>query len=216
MEGINFDTKNQIRFQIELIKNKKYVPNDLTDKEKSYLNLNNQMSFEQAKQIFENQNYEDPPMRGRQSFAILKKMGLCTGSNNTPIKITNFGNDILDTTNDIGDLFFTYFIKWQLPNPIDTQFKEEEGFAIKPFLGTLHLINEVNQLWEKENTPVGISKEEFSLFVPTLIHYDEIKNQAKKIIEFRKQTNENKEKFKIQVPQNFLKNTNSKMINKLL
>lgn len=34
------------------------------------------MSFEDAKGIFEAKNYEDPPMRGRNSMAPLRKLGL--------------------------------------------------------------------------------------------------------------------------------------------
>jgi len=51
----------------------------------------------------------------------------------------------------------------------------------------------VNKKWKalKEN-PVGISKEEFSLFVPTLINYQDIIRQAEEVIEFRKQIRERK------------------------
>lgn len=216
MKGKKFDNENQMHFQILLIKNKLYTPNNLTDDEKKSLDAEQGLSFEIAKQIFDNQNYHDPAMRGRQSFAILKKMGLCLGSMNTSIKLTDFGNDMLDPTNDMGNLFFTYFIKWQLPNPIDSEFGETCGFSIKPFLGTLHLIHEVNLLCEKEkNRPVGISKEEFSIFVPTLIHYKEIKNQAAKLIKFRKQTRKNKEIFKNNFAQEFLGDNDPVKIKKL-
>ena len=216
MEGRYFNNTNQIHFQTLLIKNKLYVPNKLTDYEKKALNLEQGISFEMAKQIFDNQNYHDPAMRGRQSFAILKKMGLCIGSPKVSIKLTDFGNDMLDPLNDMGNLFFTYFIKWQLPNPIDTEFGETSGFFIKPFLGTLHLIREVNLLWEKEkNKPVGISKEEFSIFVPTLIHYKEIKNHAAKLIKFRKQTKKDKEIFKNNFAKNFLGDNDPKKIKNL-
>ena len=213
---MKFDNEKQMHFQTLLIQNKLYTPNNLTDDEKKSLDAEQGLSFEAAKQIFDNHNYRDPAMRGRQSFAILKKMGLCVGSLKIPIKITDFGNDILNPSNDMGNLFFTYFIKWQLPNPIDTEFGKSCGFFIKPFLGTLHLIHEVNRLWEQEqNPPVGISKEEFSIFVPTLIHYKEIKNQAEKLIKFRKQTKANKEKFKNKFARDFLGNDDPVKIKKL-
>ena len=212
-----FNNENQIRFQILLIQNKHYKPTNLTDDEKKYFGTDDEISFELAKQIFDNQDYHDPAMRGRQSFAILKKMGLCLGSMKTPIKITNFGNDLLSTSNDMGNLFFIYFLKWQCPNPIDTEFGENDGFSIKPFLGTLHLIHEVNRLWEKKrHSPVGISKEEFSMFVPTLINYKEIKEQAIKLIEFREQPQENKNKFRYEFAQNFLGDSNPDKIKKLI
>lgn len=217
IENEKFNNENQIRFQTLLIQNKHYKPNNLTDVEKKYFDTDDEINFELAKRIFDNQNYKDPAMRGRQSFAILKKIGLCLGSMNTPIKITDFGNDLLSTSNDMGDLFFIYFLKWQCPNPIDTEFGENDGFSIKPFLGTLHLIHEVNRLWEKKrHSPVGISKEEFSMFVPTLINYKEIKEQAIKLIEFREQPKENKDKFRNKFVQDFLGDNNPDKIKKLI
>lgn len=211
-----FDHDNQIHFQTLLIQNKIYTPNNLTNDEKKSLDSDEKISFEIAKQIFDNHNYHDPAMRGRLSFAILKKMGLCLGSPKIPIRITDFGMDVLDPSNDLGNLFFTYYIKWQLPNPIDTEFDTNSGFNIKPFLGTLHLIHEVNYLWKKEgNPPVGISKEEFCIFVPTLLHYKEIKNQATKLIEFRKQTGKNIDVFKNKFACDFLRNNDPVKIEKL-
>ena len=44
----------------------------------------------------------------------------------------------------------------------NNDYKESDGYNIKPFVGTLHLIDKVNKKWSGfgEN-PVGISKEEF-------------------------------------------------------
>ena len=215
LEGKFFDTQNQKNFQVLLIKNKLYTPSNLTEKEKEYFDLDKGMTFEQANQIFIDHKYVDPAMRGRQSFAILKKMGLCVGSKSSMVEITNFGKDMLNSSNDLGDLLFIYFIKWQLPNPIDTKF--EKGFNIKPFLGTLHLINKVNHLWENEGEdPVGISKEEFLLFVPTLIDYKEIKNQAEQLICYRKLNSNDRKTFKIKFAKKFLGEDDLNKVEKLL
>lgn len=215
LEGRVFDNENQLRFQISLIQNKLYTPDNLTDNEKEILDSDT-VSFENAKKVFDDHDYRDPAMRGRTSFAVLKKMGLSLGSPKVPIKLTNFGHDVLDPTNDMGNLFFTYYLKWQLPNPIDKAFDEKFGFDIKPFLGTLHLIHEVNCLWEHEgNKPVGISKEEFCIFVPTLINYKNIKNQAIELIKFRKQTKKDQEILKNKFACDFLGNDDPEKIEKL-
>lgn len=189
IEGKKFDSDMQKHFQILLIQNKHYRPSNMTDKQNNYFENPEPMTFDQATEIFNSKKYVDPSMRGRQSFAILKKMGLCLGSSSDAIRITELGNTLLLPTNDMGDTFFNFFLKWQFPNPIDTKFSEKEGFMIIPFLGTLHLIHKVNLLWKEEGKrPVGISKKEFALFVPTLINYKDIEMQAYKIIEFRKKS----------------------------
>lgn len=216
MEGELFDTQNQIKFQKLLIQHKRYMPSDLTDEEMGYFKKDKEMDYATAEHIFDRQNYRDPPMRGRQSFAITKKMGFCTGTSNTKIKITESGKDLLSGAKDMGDMFFMYFLKWQLPNPIETRFSD--GFNIRPFLGTLHLISRVNALWEKQGKkPVGISKEEFSLFVPTLINYKNIDDHASKLIKFRKLTKPQKNAFKERFVQEFAGDSEhaSKILNNL-
>ena len=195
MEGELFDTQNQIKFQKLLIQHKRYMPSNITGEEREYFVTDKEMDYATAERIFDRQNYRDPPMRGRQSFAITKKMGFCTGTAKTKIRVTESGKDLLSGAKDMGDLFFVYFLKWQLPNPIETGFSA--GFNIRPFLGTLHLISRVNALWKEQGKkPVGISKEEFSLFVPTLINYKDIGSQASKLIEFRKLAKTRRKAFK--------------------
>lgn len=188
LEEQPFDSANQIRYQILLIQNKLYKPTVLTLKQDKYFeDIEKEMPFSVAKEIFDAQNYEDPAMRGRNSVAPMNKMGLCIAKNSAGgVKITPLGEYFLSEDYDLGKLFFIHFLKWQLPNPASKTFLENDGFNIKPFLGTLHLIDEVNKLWEKAgNKPIGVSKDEFSLFAPTLIDYKDIKQQAKMLIEYR-------------------------------
>jgi len=188
LEGEPFNTENQIKYQILLIRNKVYKPKDLTSVQEGYFqDFEKEMPFAVAQSIFNAQNYVDPAMRGRNSVAPLNKMGLCVAKNATEmIKITPLGEYFLSDDYDLGKLFFIHFLKWQLPNPDSRTFRSSDGFAIKPFIGTLHLIKAVNIKWQAlGNNPIGISKEEFSLFAPTLIHYLNIDHQVAKLIEYR-------------------------------
>jgi hypothetical protein len=228
LEGQPFNSENQIKYQILLIQNKIYKPTDLTREQKEYFDdIEKEMPFSVAKENFNAQNYEDPAMRGRNSVAPLNKMGLCIAKNSAEgVRITPLGEYFLSEEYDLGKLFFIHFLKWQLPNPASRTFSESDGFAIKPFIGTLHLINEVNKRWAKlGNDPIGIRKDEFSLFASTLIDYKNVKKQAEKLIEYRtgrgsQKDDKNKKRFREQFRKDFAKKflgTNtSREINKLL
>lgn len=175
----------QQKFQILLIQDKNYRPNNLTDEEIRIFDAEGMLPIKTARRIFERQNYVDPSMRGRTSFAILRKMCLCAGSTDKPIMLTDLGKKLLYSHHDVGETFLNYFLKWELPNPIEC--RSFKGCSIRPFVGTLHLIRKVNQKWAKMGKrPVGLSREEFALFVPTLLKYTDIDSQASKVIEYRK------------------------------
>ncbi|OHB95410.1 MAG: hypothetical protein A3I59_08715 [Planctomycetes bacterium RIFCSPLOWO2_02_FULL_50_16] len=228
LERQPFNSENQIKYQILLIQNKLYTPTDLTREQQKYFDdIETEMPFAVAKEIFDAQGYEDPAMRGRNSVAPLNKMGLCIAKNSAEgVKITPLGEYFLSEDYDLGKLFFIHFLKWQLPNPASTTFSENDGFAIKPFIGALHLINEVNKRWAKlGNAPIGISKDEFSLFAPTLIDYRNTERQAEKLIEYRvglrsqkddKGKKQFREKFRKDFAKSFLGTSKSGEIAKLL
>lgn len=228
LEGQPFNSENQIKYQILLIQNKLYQPTKLTKKQEEYFkDIEKEMPFSVAKEVFESQDYEDPAMRGRNSVAPLNKMGLCIAKNSADgVKVTPLGEYFLSENYDLGKLFFIHFLKWQLPNPASKTFSKKDGFAIKPFIGTLHLINEVNKRWaDLGNEPIGISKEEFSLFVLTLVDYQDIGKQAGKLIEFRtglrsQKTEKDKrrfrEAFRRKFAKSFLGTQKVNEVNKLL
>ena len=201
---------------------------DLTTKQRKYFhNIEKVLPFSVAREIFDAQNYEDPAMRGRTSVAPMNTMGLCIAKNSAGnIKITSLGEYFLEKNYDLGRLFLIFFLKWQLPNPASKTFLANDGFNIKPFIGTLHLIREVNELWAMAgNDPIGISKDEFSLFVPTLIDYRNIKQQAKELIEYRDEIRSQKDdeskrkfrtRFKKDFAKTFLETSNSQKIERLL
>jgi len=194
LEGREFNTENQELYQILLIKERLYKPTDICAKyQKYYENSEDEIPLEVAKEIFKNQAYKDPAMRGRQSVKPLNKLGFAVARKGEgPIKITKLGNLFLEGNYDIGYIFLKSLLKLQFPNPWSIDFKETNGFNITPFISVLHLIYKLDQLSKTK----GISKEEFSLFVPTLINFNKIDDYVKKILEYRKCKNkEEKDKF---------------------
>jgi hypothetical protein len=233
IEGEDFDENIQKKFQILLIKNRLYKPNSLTAELSDYYDpTTNEMTLKQAEEIFNHMVSRsktlknDIGLRGRTSVAPLTKMGLAIAKKNSgKVRLTDLGNAFLNRSIDIGDVYFRFFIKWQIPNPDSKDFKLKDGYNIKPFIGVLHLINSVNQSEIKlGNKPKGISKQEFSVFGPTLINYKNIGEYTKKIINLReelkgKTKKEQKEIFnhhKTKCASEFLGTDNIKEINKLL
>ena len=170
-----------------------------------YENPDDAMPFEVAQEIFKHQNYEDPPMRGRQSVNPLNKLGFAIARENEGnVVITELGNQFLEGDYDIGDIFFKSLLKLQFPNPWSKDFSENDGFDIVPFIATLHLINEVNRKSEKK----GLSRDEFCFFVPTLINFKDIHKQCERIFEYRR--SENKRKFLIKFAEEFYEDSTTK------
>lgn len=192
LEGEEWTLENQKKYQILLIQNRKYgygspqFYNGLSANQISLIDdSSKEISFAKAKEIFETKNYEDPAMRGRQSINPLKKIGLVIIKDNKVV-VTSLGKLFLEEDFDLGEIFFRSFLKWQIPNPVSNDYPENGNYDIKPFIGSLHLVNAVNQ---KEialgNKPKGISKKEFSLFAPTLINFQNIDSYAEKIVSLR-------------------------------
>lgn len=193
MEGEEWTRPNQKKFQVRLIQHKVYgygeaqFLNNLSPEHLQLMENPDPITYEQAESILDAKNYVGGgDMRGRQSFNPIEKMGLALIDENNRIKISGFGRYFLQEDYDLGNIFFRSFLKWQLPNPFSRDFRASDGYAIKPFVATLHLIKEVNRLWQESgNNPVGISKQEFAIFVPTLINFNAISDTARKIIEFK-------------------------------
>ena len=139
--------------------------------------------------------------------------------------ITSLGKLFLKDDFDLGEIFFRSFIKWQIPNPDNDDYKLDDGYDIKPFIGTLQLIQKVNKISEKLGKVVkGISKEEFSLFCPALVNYKNINSYAEQIIKLREsfvgRTKQEQKiiwnKYKLFFAQKFLGTSDSIKIKKLL
>ena len=192
IEGLEWDLENQKKFQILLIQNRLYgygntqFYNTLSKDQVELLDdFSKDIPLKEAEKIFLGKQYEDPAMRGRQSINPLRKLGFVT-IRKRKVCITDLGKLFLHDDFDLGEVFLRSFLKWQIPNPDSDDYPSDAGYDIKPFVGMLHLIDAVN---EKEahngNKAKGISKKEFALFVPTLIHYGDIEKYADKIVALR-------------------------------
>ena len=201
LDGNEWNDKTQILFQILLIQNRLYgygsiqFTNDLPLNHVNVLNdLKQSIPFEIAEEIFKNKKYEDPAMRGRQSINPLKKLGFVSIIDNK-IKFNELGNNLIEDQFDLGEVFFRCFVKWQIPNPLSADYKYEDGYDVIPFIATIKLFQILKgkaALIGKEFK--GLSKEEFNLFVPTLINYNKIENIADFILTLREDIkNENQQ-----------------------
>jgi hypothetical protein len=171
---------------MSLIQNKLYglsaqFTNNLNDNQKRTLKKEN-ITIDEIIDIVKTKKYVDFDMRGRQSYKPIEKLGFAYLDDNKILHISDIGNSFLDSNYEIDKIFFKSFLKWQLPNYNTSDYKIEDDYNIKPFVATLHLINEVNKIAKE---PVGISREEFLLFVPTLINHKYIQKTAEKIIKYR-------------------------------
>lgn len=190
LEEQSFDRNNQIKYQVLLIQERLYKPLNIPLKfRKYYEEPETEMPYEIAKEIFYAQDYEDPPMRGRQSVNPLNKLGFSIAREGSgPIIITKLGNKFLAGDYDVGYIFFKSLLKLQFPNHWSADFSEKEGFNIMPFIAVMHLIRKLN----KKSPKSGLDKTEFSIFVPTLISLKQIDEHVERILKFRREKNKDK------------------------
>ena len=183
LEGEIFDEETQGLYQKELIRHKLFMPNATPEELKMEYENPEPFSDEDAEKIFSLVN--DPAMRGRTSASRFNQMGLAIARKKKgPVVITDLGRDFLDDDfSKEHNFLFNYFVKWQLPNPLENGYAD---FDIKPFLATLYVINKVNDLeGNRKNKRKGISKNEFALFIIPMKKYTEIDDVCEEIIKYR-------------------------------
>ena len=96
------------------------------------------MTYEEAKGIFEAKEYQDPPMRGRQSMAPLIKLGLVyIVGDDKKIVISDVGKKLANGDIEFNDFMLDALLKFQYPNPYESGF---QNWNTKPFINTLKLI----------------------------------------------------------------------------
>lgn len=190
IEYETWDKDTQIKFQILLIKNREYLNTDSTQ---TFNKLNEEqinilkdksidMTFEQAKNIFETKCYLDAPMRGRQSMSPLEKLGLVDRSSGKII-LTDIGNKLLSNEITFDEFMFEQLLKLQYPNAIE---KEHFNWNSKPFINVLRLIKRVNELCIMNNIKAkGLTKVEFGIFALSIKNFEDVEEIANKVIEFR-------------------------------
>ena len=191
IENEEWTKETQIKFQILLIKNREYLNTDSTQ---TFNKLNSEqinilkdktieMTYEQAKDIFDAKEYQDAPMRGRQSMSPLEKLGLVDRSSGKII-LTDVGNKLLNNEITYDEFMFEQLLKLQYPNAIE---KEHLSWNSKPFINVLRLIKKVNELCILNNTKAkGLTKVEFGIFALSIKNYIDVDEIAHQVINFRK------------------------------
>ena len=190
IDGMDWSPETQIKFQILLIKNRQVLNNDkkqtfnkLNEQQISLLrDKSRQMSYIDAKEIFETKKYEAPPMRGRQSLSPLRKLGLVFIKDER-VSVTDVGRKLARGDISFDDFMLDSLLKFQYPNPFEENYKD---WDTKPFINTLKLIKKVNELCLNLNMKAkGISRVEFGIFGLSLKSYKEVDSTAQKILDFR-------------------------------
>jgi hypothetical protein len=184
-EGESWNKAVMVAYQSELIRLRAYKPMSMTPEDKdAYEDSGFEITNAHAQRIFESQNYKDAPMRGRQSMSVIRWLGLVRVS--PEIRLTEVGKALVDGSINLQDALLNYALKWEVSIPGHDTYRASEGFAIRPFVGMLALIRRVNELWTAlGNNPVGLSRDEFNLFVPTLIDYKYVDEFAQRIVDIR-------------------------------
>lgn len=163
LQGRQWNHQTQMEYQILLIQNRLYRP------KKYHPAINNEvLTFQEASDIFNAQNYKDPPMRGRTSLSPLKKMGFVEIDCNGNINITQAGYNIIQGNTLDGGL-----AEWQFIS---------EGANVKPYIATLHFIRGLDAIL---GTTEGITFDEFKYFVMTITDYRNIENSIQQLIYVR-------------------------------
>lgn len=196
IEGMPWNDETQMRLQSLLIKNRFYKPTkeNLSQHQIDILeDLNYQMSYTEARDIFDSKKYTDAPMRGRTTFDPIEKLGLASleidsKTYEVRVRITELGQLFLDNRIALEDVVFSNLLKFQYPNPLSSDCRD---YNTKPFINTLRLIKKVNELCNERGLKAkGVSKDEFGIFVLSIKSYDEIEEKAESLLAYRKRMNE--------------------------
>jgi len=190
-EGEAWNEDAQQKFQIRLIQARVYGAGraqfhaGLSPEQIELVNSTRDISYGEAEAVFNAKGYEDPPMRGRTSFKPLQKFGFAMLVDGK-VKISEAGEQFLSEDAD-RDIFLRCLLKWQLPNPLDKHgFPQRYGYCIRPFMGVLMLIREVNRLcFDVGEKAKGIGWDEFGIFGLTLTDHKNIDSTARDIMRYR-------------------------------
>lgn len=217
VEGRPWNDETQMRLQSLLIKNRFYKPTkeNLSQHQIDILeDLNYQMSYTEARDIFDSKKYTDAPMRGRTTFDPIEKLGLASleidsKTHEVRVKVTELGQLFLDNRIALEDVVFSNLLKFQYPNPLSSDCRD---YNTKPFINTLRLIKKVNELCNERGLKAkGVSKDEFGIFVLSIKSYDEIDEKAESLLTYREQmdklsTEEEKQSYRTAFIESYLSN----------
>ena len=217
VEGMPWNDETQMRLQSLLIKNRFYKPTkeNLSQHQIDILeDLNYQMSYTEARDIFDSKKYTDAPMRGRTTFDPIEKLGLASleidsKTHEVRVRVTELGQLFLDSRIALEDVVFSNLLKFQYPNPLSSDCRD---YNTKPFINTLRLIKKVNELCNERGLKAkGVSKDEFGIFVLSIKSYDEIDEKAESLLTYREQmdklsTEEEKQSYRTAFIESYLAN----------
>lgn len=217
VEGMPWNDETQMRLQSLLIKNRFYKPNkeNLSQRQIDILeDLNYQMSYTEARNIFDSKKYTDAPMRGRTTFDPIEKLGLASleidsKTHEVRVRVTELGQLFLDNRIALEDVVFSNLLKFQYPNPLSSDCRD---YNTKPFINTLRLIKKVNELCNERGLKAkGVSKDEFGIFVLSIKSYDEIDEKVESLLTYREQmdklsTEEEKQSYRTAFIESYLSN----------
>ncbi len=215
LEGCIWDDETQMVFQSLLIKNRFYKPTNqnLSQAQIDILNnLYHEMTYDEAREIFNSKRYVDAAMRGRTSFDPIEKLGLVSleydeKAKASKIHVTELGQQFLNGNVALEDVVFSNLLKFQYPNPLSNDCK---NYNSKPFINTLRLIKKVNELCDKRGEKAkGVSKDEFGIFVLSIKSYKEVDKKAEDLLNYRYamqklSTDDEKQKFRTSFIEQYL------------
>lgn len=181
-EGTEFNKDGQCLYFKKLIQNKLYQPTGLSPQLKEAYEDLTPFDSDDTEKVYGHTNNRD--LRGRTAVGTLNKTGVAIAKQSKEcVKITSLGESLLNNEISLSEFYFRYFLKWQLPNPIETGY---DGFDINPFVTTLNVIHKVNEAeLARGNKSKGVSKKEFSIFIIPLKHHKDIDNVVNDILSYR-------------------------------
>jgi len=186
--GSSWSKDTQIEYFANQIATRIYKPTDANLSAKNIRLLSDEdseITVAKAYEIIDEKDYTDVHMRGRTSMSPLVDNGLVTTFDT--VKLTSLGKALLEGEIPFNEVMMNFAFKWQVPQPNHSKFKSENGYSIRPFIGTLALIKKVNELWVAAgNERKGISWDEFCIYGPTLTDFADIDKWAKEVIAIRK------------------------------
>jgi len=186
--GATWNHESQIAYFANQIALRCYKPTSANLSARNIQLLNDEdseISLPKVYEIIEEKNYKEVHLRGRTSMSPLVDNGLVTTFD--VVKLTSLGKALLAGEIPFNEVMMNFSFKWQVPQPNHHKFKVDEGYSIRPFIGTLALIKRVNELWTAEGFErKGISWDEFCIFGPTLVDFTNINKWALEIVGLRK------------------------------
>ena len=193
MEGAKWDNTAQVEFQIRLVQERLYGSwglefyADMPRNESIALQLTPTIPRATAERMFASAKFKDAPLRGRRLFSRLQWCGFANIQNGR-IAVTDLGRNLLAEERDYSDIVLQILMKWQIPNPLDqAKFPASRGYNIKPFIGFLRLILEINRLCKLSGMQArGVSLDECGIFALTMIDWRDIEKTARETASFRR------------------------------